>query len=281
MRLIYTLVIVSLLAVSCKRETANNVERVVKVGNKYLTREELNNNLPVYTTPEDSILAAEHFIRTWINDNLLYEVAEKNIVDKENIDLLVENYRKSLVIYQYQEQLVNEKLSREINNDEIIEYYENNKDKFQLDRPLIKGIFIKIPVDAPRIEQVRSWYKSTTPASIEKIEKYSVQNAASYDYFMDNWVDFLEFMDNWPVNYRNASDVIHKNAHIEQKDDNYYYFLNITDFLLPGDQAPFEYARSTVKEILINQKKIDFLRQTEENLYNKALNNGQIVFYNE
>lgn len=274
------LVIVSLLAVSCKRETANNVDKVVaKVGNKYLTQDELKNNLPFYSTPEDSIIAAEYYIRTWINDNLLYEMAEKNITDKENIDLLVENYRKSLVIYQYQEQLINEKLSKEIEGDEIIQYYEKNQDKFLLDRPLIKGIFLKIPIDALQIEQVRTWYKNLSPASIEKIEKYSVQNASSYDYFMDSWVDFNELMENWPVYSKKTTDWIRKNAHIEYEDDNYYYFLTITDYLLPGDKAPFEYAQSTAKEILVNQQKINFLRKTEEDLYNKALKNGQIVFY--
>lgn len=281
MRLIYTLVVVSLLAVSCKKETASKVDILVKVGDKYLSRQELDGNLPHYSNEGDSILAAEHFIRTWINDNLLYEMAKKNIADKQNIELLVENYRKSLVIYEYQEQLINEKLSPEISNDEMLSYYEANKDKFQLDRPLIKGLFLRIPIDAPQIEQVRSWYKSTSEASIGKIEKYSVQNATSYDYFIDSWVDFNELMDNWPVNYRNTTDVIYKNAHIEQKDDNYYYFLNITDYLLPGDNAPFEYAKSMVKEMLINQRKIDFLRKIDNDLYERALKNGQIVFYNE
>lgn len=281
MRLIYLLVILSFLGVSCKRETPKNIDRVVKVGDNYLSEEELNQSLPSYFSQEDSLIGAEHFIRTWINDNLLYEVAKKNITDKQHIETLVENYRKSLIIYEYQEQLVNEKLSREISNEEIINYYENNKDKFQLDRPIIKGLLLRIPIDAPQIAQVRSWYKSITPASIEKIEKYSVQNASSYDYFVDNWVDFDELMNNWPVDYSNIPDVIQQNAHIEQKDDKYYYFLTITDYLLPGDNAPFEYAESVVKEMLINQKKIDFLKNTEDDLYNKAIKNGQIVFYNK
>ncbi|MDH8701265.1 hypothetical protein M2138_000606 [Dysgonomonadaceae bacterium PH5-43] len=281
MRLIYILVILSLLAVSCKRETANKVDSLAKVGDKYLTIEELSASLPKYSNPEDSVLAAENFIKTWIIDNLIFDVAEKNIVNKQTIDYLVNNYRKSLVIYQYQEQLVDEKLSKEIENDEIISYYEANADKFQLDRPLIKGFFLKIPIDAPNINQLRVWYKSNSPSSIEKMEKYCIQNATSYDYFVDSWVDFIDLMDVWPVDYKNESDVIRNNRYLEQQDANYYYFLNIKDYLLPGDNAPFEYAKSTVKDILINRKKIEFLRKTEEDLYNKALKSGQIVFYNE
>jgi hypothetical protein len=268
----------SLCLLSCSKTTDKDAGVIVKVGDKVLTKTEMEESLPSFFSPEDSIMATEHFVRRWINDNLLYAVAQKNISDKNHIDQLVENYRRSLVIYQYQEQLVNEKLGKNIREETVWDYYKNNKDKFKLDRPLIKGLFLKIPIDAPQIDNIRSWYKSMTPASISNIEKYSVQNAASYDYFIDKWVDFNELMTNWPVNYKNDQQIVKTSRLIEQKDNNYYYFLNITDYLLPGDDAPFEYAESTIKEILINQKKIEFLRKTEEDLYNKALNSGQVKF---
>ena len=68
-----------------------------------------------------------------------------------------------------------------------------------MDKGLIKGLFLKIPVDAPGLTDVKKWYKSTDVASLEKIEKYSVQNATIYEYFYDKWVDFDEVMDNIPI----------------------------------------------------------------------------------
>jgi hypothetical protein len=275
------LVFLILSAVSCTGNSDKKKKDIVQVGDKILSRAEIEENIPDFLSPEDSILTAEHYIRVWINDNLLYNVAQKNITDKKNINQLVENYRKSLIIYQYQEQLVNEKVSKEISNDVLWNYFKENQDKFKLDKPLIKGLFLKIPAHASQIDKVRTWYKSLSPASIENIEKYSVQNAAGYDYFVDNWVDFNEIMDKWPVKYKNELETIKGNKFFEQEDDNYFYFLHITAYLLPGDNAPYEYAKMTVKEILINQKKIEFLRKTEEDLYNKALDKGQIIFFNE
>jgi hypothetical protein len=277
---ICTLAVVSFLVVSCKQETTVDKDAIVRVGDKILTREELEENIASFPNPEDSILAVEHYIRVWINDNLLYNVACKNITDKEYIDQLVESYRKSLVIYQYQEQLVNEKLSKEIDNETLLDYHKNNKDKFKLDRSLIKGLFLRIPVDAPQIDKIKIWYKSISATSLANIEKYSLQYSASYDYFFDNWVDLSELMNKWPISHKTELGDIKYNKFIEQKDDKYYYFLHITDYLSPGDNAPFEYAKSTIKEILINQKKIEFLRKIEDDLYNKALNGGQITFYN-
>jgi hypothetical protein len=211
----------------------------------------------------------------------MFTVASKNIVDKKSIEQLVEDYRKSLIVYQYEEQLIAEKLSKAIDNRSMQEYYEANKDEFKIDKPLIKGLFLKIPVGAPQIDKIKSWCKSITPANIANIEKYCVRNAVGYDYFVDDWIDFNELTETWPVEYNDGSSVVGNNKFIEEKDDNYYYFLNITACLLPKDNAPFEYAKTTIKEILINQQKIDFLKGVKEDLYNKAIDKGQIIFYND
>ena len=282
MRLIFLLVIVSLLAFSCnsKIEIKDSVP-VVRVGSKILSLAELEENMPTGLSSQDSIIAAEHYIRNWINDNLLYEIASKNIRDKENIELLVERYKKSLIIYQYQEQLVTEKLSNEIDNQALQNYYNENKDKFKLDRPLVKGLFLKIPIDAPQIDKIRTWYKSITPSSIEDIQKYSIQNAVIYDNFLDQWVDFNELLINLPERYENQETVVKYNKYIEQSDSSYYYFINIKDYLLLGDNAPYEYAKPAIQEILINQRKNEFLKKTESDLYQRALSRGEIKFFTE
>jgi hypothetical protein len=254
---------------------------IVSIGNKVLYKSELDEFFSEKLSKEDSIIKAEHFIRTWINDVLLYDIAAKNNSDREYIDRLVESYRKSLLIYQYQEQLINEKLTKEFNSQTLRRFYEENKDKFKLDKPLIKGIFLKIPVNAPQVDDVRVWYKSITVTSREKIEKYSVHNAVIYDYFVDKWVNFNDVLNNWPAEYRDEVAFLNQNRHIEQRDSSYFYFLNITDFLLQGDDAPFEYAEPIVQEMLINQRKLEFLKKTEADLYERAIKKGEIKFYKE
>jgi hypothetical protein len=281
MRLVLSLFTVLLFAVACSKQPGNVAADIVRVNNNVLTREELNANIPSGLTPEDSTISAEYYIRLWVNNKLMYDVASQKIADKKDIELLVNNYRQSLTIYQYKEQLISEKLSREIDNQALLEYYEANTDKFKLDRPLVKGLFLKIPVNAPQIDKIRNWYKSLTSANITSIENYCVRNAAEYGYFVDNWVDFNELTEEWPVNYKNESDIVKLNKFFEQKGTKFYYFLHVTAYSLPGDNAPFEYAKPTIKEILINQQKIDFFNKIEEDLYRKALDNGQITFYNE
>ena len=282
MRYIFPLLILSLLTANCHRKIERpNDDVVVRVGNNFLSNAEIKESLPENLSKEDSLIVSEKIIQLWIKDNLLFEHASKNVADKEEIKQLVESYRKSLIIYQYQEQLINEKLSKEIGEGEMMKYYEEHKNKFKLDKTLIKGLLLKIPVGAPQINDVREWYKSSSQSAISKIEKYSVQNAKIYDYFYDKWVDFNELMDNIPVHYDHPESVVKNNKNIEISDSSYHYFLHIEAYLLQGDDAPFEYAQPTVRELLINQRKMEFLRKVEDDLYNSALSNGKIQFYSE
>lgn len=282
MKVIYAFTILTLLFLSCKEQDKGNTSNIlVEVGNNILRKSELENNLPIGLSREDSIIFAENYLRSWIRDILMYDIATKNISDMDEINTLVENYRKSLITYQYKEQLVSEKLSKEISEDEMKKYLDENQGRFLLDKVLIKGIFLKIPIEAPNIDKVRNWYKSTKQDDIENIEKYSVQYAATYDYFYDRWIDLNEIIDNMPAaDFSNAGNVIKGKKQFEYNDDNFYYFLNIKDCLFAGDNAPFEYAEQTIREILINQKKMSFLKEVEDNLYNTAQKKGQIKYYN-
>ena len=282
MRYFCLIIGVSLLTVACNNNLElKNADALVKVGNKILYKSVLEDNIPAGLSKEDSIIAAEYYIHSWVIDNLLYDIALKNLNDKENIDRLVDNYRRSLLIYQYQEQLINERLTKEIDEQSLFDYYNKNKNILKLERPLIKGLFLKVPVNAPQISEIRKWYKISSTASQERLEKYSLNNAAIYDFFIDKWVDFNDLINNYPNDLLSKEDM---NVHIktlEKESNGYFYFLNITDYLLPGDNAPYEYAKTTVQEILINQRRIEFLKKTENELFNRALDKGDIQFYNE
>ena len=273
-------VILSLLVISaCKKQTEKTSKGViVAIGNHVLTMEELESYVPKDLSEQDSLIAAENFIQLWIQEELMYEIASKNVVDKKGIERLVENYRQSLIIYRYQEQLVREKLSKAISQKDINQYYEEHKENFKLDDPLIKGMFLKIPSNAPDIENVRLWYKSTKTKDIESLDKYIVKNAVSYDDFLDHWVDLESVKDKLPAGELNEN---MQQKHIELRDSSFYYFINIHDYLRPGDFEPVEHAEPYIKEILINQKKADFIRNVENDLYNEAMKKGKIKFHIE
>lgn len=93
-----------------------------------------------------------------------------------------------------------------------------------------------------------------------KIEKYSVQNATIYEYFYDKWVDFDEVMDNIPIHVSNPNAFLKANKYVEVADSSYCYLLNIKEYLPSGSVEPYDYASPHVTEMLVNQRKVEFLK---------------------
>ncbi len=282
-RVYFILLTLSVSLFACKKAIqTDEPDALVKVNDRILTRNEVESLIPKGTTSADSLLLAESYIKKWVKDELVLKIAQRNLgSDKETIDKLVDAYRRSLLRYRYQEKLIQEKLSDEIQESDVLTYYDTNKEKFVLDKNLIKGLFLKVPVDAPNLSEVKTWYKSGNVASLEKIEKYSIQNAAIYEYFFDKWVDFDEIRNNIPNQISNPESFLRTNKTLEVTDSSYCYLLNIRQVLLKGQVEPFEYAEPRIREILINQRKLDFIKEFEEELYNDALDGGDVIFYNK
>ena len=239
---------------------------LVEVSGEFLYKEDLQAALPLNISKDDSVLFAEHYIRNWIEDALLFDKAEGNIPDNDKISKLVENYRRALIMHTYQEELVNQKLANDISEEEINAYYEKNKELFRLDNPLVKGLFIKVPLSSPDLGNVRVWYRKNNQDVIEKLEKYSLRNAVSYDYFYDRWTSVPDVAAKIPLKVLDTdANYLDKNRNVEVKDTAFCYFLHIEDFLGKDKQKPLDFARDEIKEILINLKRVEYQRASDRN----------------
>jgi len=273
-----------LLSTSCYRmgSKQSSMETLVRVNDRILTREEVESQIPKGISSEDSLIRAASLIKKRIIELLMDDVAYQNLGDeKAEIDKLANEYRRLLIRHRYQERMVNDKVSATLRESDLIAYYEENKEQFVLSNNLIKGLFLKVPVKAPGIDNIRSWYQSKTAESLEKIEKYSLQNALIYDYFFDQWVDFNDVMEKMPHHIANPTQFLRVNNHLEVSDSASIYFLNISDRLLVGQAAPFEYVQPQIYSMLLNKQKIDYLRDFGERLYVDAVKNGSVKFVSE
>lgn len=253
---------------------------LVEVAGKFLYEEDLRQAMPLNLSKDDSVLFAEHYIRTWVEDALLFDKAEGNIPDNAKITALVENYRKALIMHVYQEELVNQKLPGEITEAEVKEYYEKNKSLFVLEKPIVKGLFIKVPLHSQGLADVRRWYKRNTQDAIEKLEKYSLRNAVTYDYFYDKWKPVEDLASIVPVKeLKTDGKYLDRNRNLELKDTAYHYFLHVEDFQGEGKVKPLDFAKTEITEILINLKRVNFIDQVKEDLYRQASERNRINYF--
>lgn len=280
MKIIGVLLAILFCLTACRgKQEHNGKTPLVEVSGEFLYKEDLQAVLPPNLSKDDSLLFAEHYIKNWVEGVLLFNKAESNIPDSERINELAENYRKALIVHTYQQELIDQRLSRDLTEQEMTDYYNSNKELFVLESPLIKGLYIKIPVTAPGLNNVRNWYKKNTQQNAEALDKYSLQNAVNYDYFYDRWLPVSEVMDKIPLKIENMESFLERNKSIEVKDSAFFYFLNIDAYLKPGEAKPYEYAKKEIKDMLMNLKRVSFIRDVKNDLYNDAANRKKIIYY--
>lgn len=263
----------------CTLEKREVPGAIVSVGNRYLTREMLDQVIPDGLSPRDSSAFADAYVRHWAEDELVYDVAQKNIPDVERIENLVDRYRRELFVHEYQKQILSEKLDAEISDDAVKNYYRTHLDKFILKTPIVKGLFLKVAETTPELKNLKKWYRGKDHASVENIEKYTLHNIINYDYFYDRWVSFDEVMSAIPYTVTDANRFLQTHTFLEINDEGYWYLLNISDYLPAGAHMPLDFARTQIEEILLNQKRMDFLHQMNKELYQEALENRKIKYY--
>lgn len=253
---------------------------LVEVDGRFLYREDLQAALPAGLSKDDSLLFADRYVRRWVEETLLYVQAEKNIPDGADIERRVENYRRSLILHEYRQALIHQKLATDIGDAEVEDYYRQHADLFKVESPLIKGLFIKVPLKAPRLSDVRRWYKSDSHEAVEHLEKYSLRNAVKYEYFYDKWRSVSEVFGWMPQKEGVAAEKnLQRNRHIELQDTAFHYFLHVIDYRAVGEEEPYEVARTHARELLLNTLQAGFLKQVREDLYREAVENNEVKYY--
>ena len=274
--IILTLVVSS----SCVHKTHEVAQKaLLEVEGKFLYADEVQKIIPPNMNDSDSTAIANSYIRKWVTDVLMYENAKRNITNKEEIDELVESYRKSLTIHQYQQKMIEQRLPKEPTEEDMKAFYTQYSDQLILKEGIIKGLLLIIPQKAPKLGIVRSWVQSANTKSLESIEKYSLQNAISYDYFGDKWVPFSEILKRMPLKIEDPSRYLSSNRFVETSDSTEHFFLRIESFKLSGQVEPYEMAKERISNILINKQKADFISKFEKEIYNDAVSNETVTFF--
>ena len=277
----YFFIILVVLFASCKEkktELSPTNYPVLEVAGKFLYKDEIDKIIPPGASVIDSANVVDKYIRKWVTEVLMYDNARRNIGNLEDIDRLVEEYRKSLIIYEYEQALVSQRVNEKIPEKELQAFYEKYKKQMILEDKLIKGMLLILPKEAPQLKEVYGWVRSADDASLEKIEKYSLQNAISFDYFSD-WTPFAEIVRKTPFIVENSKEFVAGTRFAEVSDSTKLYLLLISESIPVGGVEPYELAKHKISNIILNKKKSDFIVELEKSIYNDALNQGEINFF--
>lgn len=262
-----------------KKEEKKKV--VVRVNDSYLYEDDIASLLNENTTPEDSALIVSNYITRWATQQLLIDRAKLNLPEKKQkeFDELVKNYRNELYTNAYTDAVVSQSLDSTLTNEEIKEFYEKNKENFKLNEDLVKLRYIKLDKDNTNFDEIRQKFRRFNEEDKEALEEGSLQ-FLNYSLNDSVWVrtrsvyNKIEALKN-----EDKERLLNKSNFMQLEDSLGVYLIYVKDVLTRNDQAPLEYASSTVKDILLNRRKLDLVKELEKDITKDAIKNKQFEIY--
>ncbi len=256
-------------------------EMIARVGTTYLYRSELAASMPSGMAVQDSVNYSQTFIEKWIVGQLKQQEAEKLFSQSESdIDRLVEEYRRSLLVHRLDRHYLEAEPCAEITDKDIITYYHAHKTDFRISQPMVKGEIFVIDEKFRRREQMLEWFESSKAEHREDFAESCRKNNFLHLQF-EEWVSFSDFLSNLPLlrSSKNNELLYNRKTQRIHYDKSYYYF-RITNALKVGDTMPLEMAKENIRQILISRHRADVIHRQERRIMEGAISTGHAKIYN-
>lgn len=277
------LLILPLLFSGCKYfKELEEREIVARVNESYLYKEDIQALISEDISAEDSSLIVSNFITRWATQQLLIDKAMFNLsqTQQQEFDELVRNYKNELYTKAYADALVAKQLDTAFNPDEIENYYQEHLENFRLNEDLVKLRFINLDRNSIDFQEIRKKFIRFDEQDKIDLDKTALQ-FKGYSFNDSIWVSTRSVYDRiGPLNDGNKSQLLKKSNFLQLEDSLEVYLVYVNDVLLRNDQAPLEYATSTIKQIILNRRKADLVKELEKDITRDAIENKQFEIYN-
>ena len=253
---------------------------MAEVGSEKLYRSDLDKIIPKGISAADSTYLAKQYINTWATDQVYLDIAEQQLSKTEkDVTRELEDYRKSLLKYRYEQLYVNERLDTAVSDDKVEEYYNAHQDKFILNRPLVKARFLSISEDSPAKDQIRKKMSSSKVEDLVEADSLAYSAALKYTTWSNGWIDVTTLAREFSMDYT-AMLAQMKNRWIEQVDTiGVARVAYVSEMIQKGEVTPLGYSAPSIRDIIISARKQALISTLEQDLLNDARENGQFVIY--
>ena len=272
----FLFILIILLVFSCESIGLQQKNVVIEkpiatVFDKDLFKKDIELLLPNNVGKEDSILLIRNIINSWAIKELLLKKAEQNNSQNENsqINTLVSEYRQALLINGYKERVVKQQLDTVVAIEDIENYYLSNRKNFKLNEELIKVRYLHFSNDLIDKKEVSKFFKKGSLKDLEELELRQL----SFKSMMLNdsvWTPLENVLLKTPFSREN---LLKKYKFIQKEDSLGLYLVKVIDVLLRNDIAPLNYVKSTIKQIILHQRKLELIRDIEKIIVNDAIQN--------
>ena len=269
-----------LLFSACNISTNEESDAVARVGESYLFASDLQDQIgPQYD--RDSLQIANRLIDDWAEQLLYLKKAEINLSssEKKQLDELVRTYRNDLYVKTYKDKAIQSQLDSVVDQAEIQDYFEQNKANFRTNKDLLRGRYVRVRNENYNLRTIRRSLRRFNDVDKVFLDSIALQ-FTTYSMNDSIWVQASQFFNRLPsLSERRYKNFLKNNTFFELQDSLEVYLVVIEEVVLRNELAPMEYVKPTLKQILINKRKLELMRQFDREIIEEGFRQKSYELY--
>ncbi len=279
----YILFLLPFIFLSCNfLKKTEESKAVARVNDTYLYKNDIKDLITEGTSKEDSTIRVNNFINHWATQQLLINGAAINLSEdkQDEFNTLVKQYKTDLFIKAYLEALVKRSIDTSVSQKEAEEVYKRNKETFKLNEELIKFRYINVNENIANLKDIEKRFKRFNNEDKKILDSIAIQ-FKSYSLNDSIWIRVNQAILKIPaLRATNKKELLKKSNFIQLKDSLGLYLMQINEVLLRNEIAPIEFVMPTIKQIVINKRKLEYIKELEKDITKDAIKNKQFeIFY--
>ncbi len=256
-------------------------EPLARVGDSYLYEDDIASLISNDMAAQDSALFVSNYINNWASKQLLLSKSKINLSEEKlkEFDRLVNDYKADLYTRAYIEALVLKEQDTALTTSQLKEYYEKERENFRLNEKLVQLRFIGLPSQFLDKDAVIDKMKNWKDADKRYLDSIAVQFKKIH--FNDSiWVSASRIMEEIPlITFINEEKYLKKSQFFELQDSTEVYLGRVKDVLEIGDTAPFEYIAPDIRQLILNRRKLNYIRKLETEILDEAIKKNEFEVY--
>ncbi|MBO4416875.1 MAG: hypothetical protein J5801_01985 [Bacteroidales bacterium] len=276
----FLLILLAALAVAgCKSEEG---DRIARVGDHILYKQDIERLLPQGISAEDSSAMVEQYVKTWALAHLKLMKAEEVLsADEKDITAEVEDYRSNLLNYRFEHNYTEARLDTTVTDDEMRSYYDSHSGNYKYPYIIAKARIITLSQNSPHYNEIKKTYDVTDKEKVEELREVCQSYAERYDEFGGAWMAMPTIAKSVPGLDAESCETIFRGSNKYIKvGDGKDYFIFLTDKIPVGSLAPYDYCKQTIKDAILINRKQDLMTQLEQELLQEGIESNKLTIYN-
>ena len=269
MKSIYLIIL--LLICSCDLPTNEESNAVARVGEDFLFVSDIEDQIG--PNGSDSIQITRRTINEWAEELLYLKKAEINLSsrEKKGLEELVSTYRNDLYVKTYKDKAIQSQLDSIVEKEEIESYFEQNKLNFKTNKDLMRGRYVRVRNENYNLRSIRKSIRRFNEDDKVFLDSIALQ-FTTYSLNDSIWVQASQFLNRLPsISERRYKNFLKNDTFFELQDSLEVYLVVVEEVVLRNDLAPLDYVAPTLKQILINKRKLELMRQLDREIIEEGL----------